>query len=325
MAAALPANSSMACSCTGDICASPAGVQPLFGQVGQQGGLERVASAYAVAHRHWLRSDSELAVLPAEQLRAIATPRDHHQLGAVAQPALGNAMWFDALVKQAQILVTDLDQMGLLGEGLDPLAPAGKIRLDVEPHVRVEGNQALCLFTAQQFQQRLGDGRGHQRVGTEVDAADPVGQRPQLLRLQQTVGAAVTAKAVDRRAIVAQRNHRQRGRCIEDHQLPGIDAFLLQQTEQALAKVIVGQSAEQRRLDVQSRQADRDVIRRTAGHRFQIQAIAAGARPVNTSKSASPQMRYMEDSCCWKSAELKRGAGTETVRRWPAADTILHC
>ncbi len=142
----------------------------MFGQVGQQGGLERVASAYAVAHRHWLRSDSELAVLPAEQLRAIATPGDHHQLGVVAQPALGNAMWFDAWVKQAQILVTDLDQMGLLGEGLDPLAPAGKIRLDVEPHVRVEGNQALCLFTAQQFQQRLGDGRGHQRVGTEVDA-----------------------------------------------------------------------------------------------------------------------------------------------------------
>ncbi len=111
-----------------------------------------------------------------------------------------------------------------------------------------------------------------------MDAADPVGQRPQLLGLQQTVGTAVTAKAVDRRAIVAQRNHRQRGRCIEDHQLPGIDAFLLQQTEQALAKVIVGQSAEQRRLDIQSRQADRDVIRRTAGHRFQIQAIAAGAR-----------------------------------------------
>ena len=73
MAAALLANSSMACSCAGDICASPAGVQPLFGQVGQQGGTERVASAYAVAHRHWLRSDSELAVLPAEQLRAIAT------------------------------------------------------------------------------------------------------------------------------------------------------------------------------------------------------------------------------------------------------------
>lgn len=156
--------------CRRHLCEPRWGIQPLFGQVGQQGGLERVASAYAVAHRHWLRSDSELAVLPAEQLRAIATPGDHHQLGVVAQPALGNAMWFDARVKQAQILVTDLDQMGLLGEGLDPLAPAGKIRLDVEPHVRVEGNQALCLFTAQQFQQRLGDGRGHQRVGTEVDA-----------------------------------------------------------------------------------------------------------------------------------------------------------
>ena len=84
-----------------------------------------------------MRSDSELAVLPAEQLRAIATPGDHHQLGVVAQPALGNAMWFDAWVKQAQILVTDLDQMGLLGEGLDPPRQR-KIRLDVEPHVRVE-------------------------------------------------------------------------------------------------------------------------------------------------------------------------------------------
>ena len=113
-------------------------VKLLFGQVGEQRSLEGVAGSHGVTHRHRMRCHVQLAVLATEELCAVGTAGEHHQLCVMVQPALGDARWRNARIEQGQVLVADLDQMCAFGECLDPLAPTFEAGFDVEANVRIE-------------------------------------------------------------------------------------------------------------------------------------------------------------------------------------------
>jgi len=62
-----------------------------------------------------------------------------------------------------------------------------------------------------------------------MDATNASRQRLQLFGMQQAIGTAFAAKAVDRTAIGADGDHRQGGRRIEDGEMLGGNTFFLQQ------------------------------------------------------------------------------------------------
>jgi len=134
------------------------------------------------------------------------------------------------------------------------------------------------MLAMQQRQQRIGNRRRHQRIGTEMDAANTCRQRLQLLGLQQAIGTAFAAKAVDRTAIGTDGDHRQGGRCIEEGEMIGNDVFFLQQLQQALTEMIAGKPTEQRGLCAQPGQPDGDVEWRATRDGFQTQTTAAVSR-----------------------------------------------
>ncbi|MNF79577.1 hypothetical protein D3C84_617910 [compost metagenome] len=198
-----------------------------------------------------------------------------HQLAALAEPLAGDVLGIALRVEQLQVLLADLDQVGMGGEGFDTLAPEGDIRLDVKPHIGVEADQALVALTADQLEQGIGDRRDHQRIGANMQAAHPRIQHRQVLAAQQAIGTALAAERILRRTMGIHSDHRQGGGRIAGYQVVGAHPFFSQNLTQADAEVIAGNTGEQRRIDAKPAQTDRDIEGRTAGNRLEIQLAAA--------------------------------------------------
>ncbi|VVO41464.1 hypothetical protein PS691_05780 [Pseudomonas fluorescens] len=203
-------------------------IQLLFGQPGDQCRLEGVAGAHGIGHHHGTGRHRPGAMAAAEHGRALAATGQEYQLAAVFQPAFDHALRIALGVEQGQVFVTDLDQVGMLDQSTDAFAPPFDIRLRVESHVGVEADQAFTAFAADQGQQGVGNRLHHQRERADMQPAHLSAQLRQMPRQQLAIGAAFAAETVMRRAIGADGDHGQGGRCIEFLQVVRAHAFLLQ-------------------------------------------------------------------------------------------------
>ncbi|MNR36720.1 hypothetical protein D3C85_1546790 [compost metagenome] len=103
-----------------------------------------------------------------------------------------------------------------------------------------------------------------------------------MFRFQLPVGAAFAPKAVLRRTIGPDSDHRQRARRIEVQQIIGAYAFVLQHLQQAAAEIVGRQAGQQPGLYTQAAQAHGHVEGRPAGNRLEIHCRSQPARVVFT-------------------------------------------
>ena len=95
----------------------------MLGQPGDQRCLEGIAGAHGIGHLDLGRRDRPVAMLLAEDRRALAATGQEHQLGAALQPTTDQHFGRLPGVQLLKVFVADLDQVGLCGQFIDALAP----------------------------------------------------------------------------------------------------------------------------------------------------------------------------------------------------------
>ncbi len=167
--------------------------------------------------------------------------------------------------------------MGTRGHPLDVLAPDRVRGLDIQTHVRVEGNDRVAVARLDQRTQRRADRLDHAAVGAEVDRRDLGRQRRQMLGQQLAVGTAVAVEAVARHAGGVHADQAQRRRCIAAHQRLGRDALLLDAGEDAVAEKVARDRAQEDRAAAHALHAGGDIQWRATHDRIQVQSVGGRA------------------------------------------------
>ncbi len=200
--------------------------------------------------------------MPGESAVRAAGQRD--EAGALAEAVGGEGGRVDAGIQQAQVLVTELEDVGARQHPLERVAPDRDVGLDVQAQVGVVADHHPCANALDQRALRGGGVADDHRVGADVQQPRIGRHALQRLERQRAVGRAGAVERVLGHALGIDADQADRRRC--GAAVHGVQRHALgaQRVHQPAAQLAVRDAAEEGDLLAHAREAEGDVQRRAA-------------------------------------------------------------